>query len=71
MTLDGESLWLSTIPRGPNSTPGWLIQLDRRTGKLLGHVDSQGNHGMDVMPNGDLIQAPGPDLMPQRYRLKR
>jgi hypothetical protein len=24
---------------------------------------------MDVMTNGDLLQAPGPDLKPQRYRL--
>jgi DNA-binding beta-propeller fold protein YncE len=68
LTLAGDAIWLSTIPRGPNSTPGWLIKVDRTTGKLLGYVEAAGNHGMDVMPNGDLLQAPGPDLVPQRYR---
>jgi DNA-binding beta-propeller fold protein YncE len=71
MTIAGDAIWLSTIPRGPNSAPGWLIQLDRATGKLLGYVESAGNHGMDVMANGDLLQAPGPDLVPQRYRAAR
>ena len=69
LTLAGDAIWLSTIPRGPNSAPGWLIKVDRASGKLLGYVDAQGNHGMDVMANGDLLQAPGPDLIPQRYRL--
>jgi DNA-binding beta-propeller fold protein YncE len=69
MTIAGDAMWLSTIPRGPNSTPGWLIKVDRASGNLLGYVDAQGNHGMDVMTNGDLLQAPGPDLKPQRYRL--
>jgi hypothetical protein len=68
MTMTSDGLWLSTIPRGPNSTPGWLIKIDAKTGSLLGYVDAAGNHGMDVMPNGDLLQAPGPELTPQRYR---
>jgi hypothetical protein len=67
VTLDGDALWLSTIPRGPNSAPGWLIKIRRDTGALLGYVESQGNHGMAVMPNGDLLLAPGPDQVPQRY----
>lgn len=68
LTLHGDALWLSTIPRGPNGAPGWLIKLNRATGSLLGYVDSIGNHGMDVMTNGDLLLAPGPDLIPQVYR---
>lgn len=71
LTLDGNAIWLSTIPRGPNSTPGWLIKVDRATGNLLGYVDAQGNHGMDVMRNGDLLQAPGPNQVPQVYRARR
>lgn len=69
LTLVGDAMWLSTIPRGPNGTPGWLIKVDRVTGNLLGYVDSAGNHGMDVMPNGDLLHAPGPEQIPQRYQL--
>jgi hypothetical protein len=68
LTLAGDAIWLSTIPRGPNSAPGWLIKVDRTSGKLLGYVESAGNHGMDVMATGDLLQAPGPDLVPQRYK---
>jgi DNA-binding beta-propeller fold protein YncE len=68
LTLDGAALWLSTIPRGPNSSPGWLIKIDRSTGALLGYVESSGNHGMAVMPSGGLLHAPGPNLTPQRYR---
>lgn len=67
LTLAGNALWLSTIPRGPNSAPGWLIKINRDTGALEGYVDSQGNHGMAVMPNGDLLLAPGPNQIPQRY----
>jgi DNA-binding beta-propeller fold protein YncE len=70
LKLAGAALWLSSIPRGPNGAPGWLIKVDRETGSLSGYVDAVGNHGMDVMPNGDLLQAPGPDQMPQQYRIK-
>lgn len=68
LTLAGDALWLSTIPRGPNSTPGWLIKLDRVTGALVGYVDAAGNHGMAVTAAGELLQAPGPNQVPQIYR---
>jgi DNA-binding beta-propeller fold protein YncE len=68
LKLDGNAIWLSTIPRGPNSVPGWLIKVERNSGKVLGAVDSEGNHGMDVLPNGELLSAPGPNNIPQRYR---
>ena len=68
LTLDGDAIWLSSIPRGPNSVPGWLIKVDRASGRPLGYVDSEGNHGMAVMPNGELLSAPGPNNIPQRYR---
>jgi len=71
ITLAGGAMWLSTIPRGPNNVPGWLMKVDPATGKALGYVDSNGNHGMDVMPNGDLLLGPGPDQVPQRYRGRR
>jgi DNA-binding beta-propeller fold protein YncE len=71
LTLAGDAIWLSTIPRGPNSAPGWLIKVDRASGTLRGYVASAGNHGMDVTPDGDLLQAPGPDLVPQRYRAQK
>ena len=68
LALAGDALWLSTIPRGPNGAPGWLIKINRDTGMLGGFVQSEGNHGVAVMRNGDLLLAPGPDQIPQRYR---
>jgi DNA-binding beta-propeller fold protein YncE len=71
LKLAGDALWLSTIPRGPNTAPGWLIKLNRNTGAFLGAVESQGNHGVEVMGSGDLLLAPGPDQIPQRYHAGR
>jgi hypothetical protein len=71
ITLARGAMWLSSIPRGPNNVPGWLIRVDPSTGALVGVVESLGNHGMDVLPNGDLVHAPGPELVPQRYRAAR
>ena len=68
ITLKGGAAWLSSIPRGPNNVPGWLLKVDPASGKMLGFVESQGNHGLDVMPDGSLLHAPGPDLIPQRYQ---
>jgi streptogramin lyase len=67
LALDGNSIWLSTIPRGPNSAPGWMIKLDRTSGAVQGYVDSQGNHGMAVLKNGELLLGPGPEQVPQKY----
>ena len=67
LKLVQNAMWLSSIPRGPNNVAGWLIKVDRATGKVLGYVDADGNHGMEVMVNGELLQAPGPNNIPQRY----
>ena len=71
LKLVKDAMWLSSIPRGPNGAPGWLIKVDRMSGTLLGSVDAVGNHGMDVMASGDLLQAPGPNQIPQLYRAQR
>lgn len=69
LKLEGNAVWLATQPRDlPNLSPGWLLKVDRKTGELVGSVESEGNHGMDVLPTGDLLQAPGPHQTPQLYR---
>ena len=69
ITLDKGAIWLATQPRDlPNSSPGWLIKLDRKTGAILGYVESESNHGMAVLANGELLQAPGPKQVPQIYK---
>jgi DNA-binding beta-propeller fold protein YncE len=69
LKLDKDTVWLSTQPRDlPNLSPGWLIQVDRKTGKVVSYVESEGNHGMDIMVSGEPIQGPGPNMVPQLYR---
>jgi DNA-binding beta-propeller fold protein YncE len=69
LKLDRGALWMSSIPRGPNGQPGWLIKVDRETGSLLGYINTLATHGMEVMANGDVLSAtPTGEKPPQRYR---
>ena len=69
---DGAFMWLATQPRQqPNLSPGWLLKVATATGAIAGWVASAGNHGMDVMANGELLLGPGPNLVPQWYRRVR
>ena len=61
LKLDGDSIWLATQPLDvPNFASGWLLKLDRKSGKLLGHFDMAGAHGIDVLNNGEIFLGPGP-----------
>jgi DNA-binding beta-propeller fold protein YncE len=72
LKADGAFMWLSTQPlQQPNLSPGWLLKVDTKTGTVAGWVPSAGNHGMDVMANGELLLGPGPNLVPQWYRRVR
>lgn len=69
LALDGNAIWLTSQPRNKrNLAPGWLIKVDRATGRLLGSVESSGGHGVTVAPNGDILLGPGPNQVPARYR---
>ena len=72
LEADGTFIWLATQPlQQPNLSPGWLLKVDAKSGKIAGWVPSTGNHGMDVTSSGDLLLGPGPDRVPQRYRRTR
>ncbi len=72
LQADGDYMWLATQPSGQaNLSPGWLLKVDTRTGKIAGWVPSAGNHGMNVMADGSLLLVPGPSLVPQAYRRLR
>lgn len=69
MKADGAFMWLATQPvQQPNLSPGWLLKVDTKSGKIAGWVPSTGNHGMEVMASGELLVGPGPSRVPQRYR---
>src|SRR2546429_9828718 len=40
LKLQKDALWLSTQPREePNNSPGWLLKVNRKTGKIIGYVE--------------------------------
>jgi streptogramin lyase len=62
ITARGGALWIGTQPRNePNGAPGWLMKIDRRTGKVLGAVESVRNHSVEATGGGEVLSAPGPD----------
>lgn len=72
LALDGDAIWLTSQPRNEtNFAPGWLIKVDRASGRMLGYVNSAGGHGVTVTPDGDVLLGPGPDQVPARYRRLR
>ncbi len=78
LALEGAAIWLASQPRNlPNGSPGWLIKVDRSSGRALTWVDSGGSHGLAVAGNGELLYGPGrrgehvagySDLVPSRYQ---
>jgi DNA-binding beta-propeller fold protein YncE len=56
---DGN-LWLGTHARNViNEAPGWLVNVDRNTGKVLGYVESPGLHSVDAVRKGEVLSDPG------------
>ena len=72
LDLAPEAVWLGSQHRNePNISPGWLIQVDRATGEVLGYVDATGIHGIEATASGELLVAPGRDGNPQLFRMPR
>ncbi len=56
---DGN-LWIGTHPRNVvNEAPGWLVNVDRASGKVIGYVDSPGLHSVDAPRAGGILSDPG------------
>ena len=56
---DGN-LWIGTHPRNVvNEAPGWLVNVERKTGRILGYVESPGLHSVHVNAAGDVLADPG------------
>jgi DNA-binding beta-propeller fold protein YncE len=64
LKMSGGALWIGTQPRNePNGAPGWLMKVDRRTGRVLGTVESTGHHSIEVTPRGELLTGTRPDAV--------
>jgi DNA-binding beta-propeller fold protein YncE len=59
LKLTNGALWASMGPFDqPPGAPGWVVKLDPRSGKILGHLDipeEKGGHSIELMPSGEPI----------------
>jgi len=59
-TAPNGSLWIGTHPRNViNEAPGWLINVERKTGTILSYVESPGLHSVHVDSAGNVLSDPG------------
>jgi hypothetical protein len=67
LKLVGEVLWAGMGPFNlPPGSPGWVVKLDRKTGKILGHLDvleAHGGHSVEQMPSGEPLATLGNELL--------
>ncbi len=65
--LAGEVIWATSSPLDePPGSPGWVLKLDRASGRLLGHIDiaeSGGGHAIDVTAEGEPVITFGDKLL--------
>jgi DNA-binding beta-propeller fold protein YncE len=52
----GDAIWASMQPIDtPVPSPGWIVKLDRKTGRVLGSVESNGLHSVTVSSHGEIF----------------
>jgi DNA-binding beta-propeller fold protein YncE len=55
-------LWIGTQPHNvANGVEPWLVKVDRKTGKIIGCVESKGHHSVDVNSDGEPLTGARPD----------
>ncbi len=55
-------LWIGTQPHNvANGVEPWLVRVDRRTGRILGAIESGGHHSIDVNSAGEPMTGARPD----------
>lgn len=69
----GGALWIGTQQRNePTGADGWIMKIDRKTGAILGYVESaHGQHVVNVASNGDLLSGARPDTVVWYHPVKR
>jgi streptogramin lyase len=59
LKLAGGALWAGMQPLSePTGAPGWLVKFDRKTGRMLGHLnvsEGRGLHSVEVTSSGEPI----------------
>ena len=64
--VDG-ALWASMSPLGEDpGAPGWLVKIDPKSGKILGHLDvpeQREGHQIDILHSGEPVVTAGNGLL--------
>jgi streptogramin lyase len=59
LKLAGNALWAGMQPLNePTGSPGWLVKFDRKTGRILGHIEvteKGGLHSVELTPSGEPV----------------
>jgi DNA-binding beta-propeller fold protein YncE len=65
LAVVGGDLWIGTQQRNePTGASGWLMKIDRRSGKILGYVDSaHGHHVVNATKDGELLSGARPNTV--------
>jgi hypothetical protein len=67
LKLTNGVLWVSMSPLGEDpGAPGWLVKIDPRTGRILGHLDLRETlegHQIDILRSGEPVVTAGDELL--------
>jgi 6-bladed beta-propeller len=67
LKLVGNVLWAGMQPLNePTGAAGWVVKFDRKSGKILGHLDvpeERGLHSVEQMPSGEPVTNLGSQLL--------
>lgn len=67
LKLANGALWATMSPFDQAlGAPGWIVKLDPKSGKILGHLDvpdQREGHAIDVLPSGEPIVTAGSGLL--------
>ena len=65
VSFSGGALWIGTQQRNePTGVTGWLMIIDKRSGEILGRIDSaHGHHVVNATAGGELLSGARPDTV--------
>ncbi|MCX6590455.1 MAG: peptidyl-alpha-hydroxyglycine alpha-amidating lyase family protein [Acidobacteria bacterium] len=64
ITFHKGYLFIGTQPRNaPNTSPGWLMSIDPRTGQINWQVESTGQHSVALNDQGELLNGSAPNRL--------
>ncbi len=62
VSAHGGAIWIGTQQRNePTSSEGWILKLDRRTGKIVGHIESAHAQHCINLSGGQVLSGARPD----------